>query len=58
MMLSLPHCLQVGMVLDLTNSNRYYRFEEEVPDAEQRQIAYVKVSQHKRCLERRGRQQR
>eukprot|EP00798_Chlamydomonas_sp_ICE-L_P001426 gene1426-32797_t len=35
--------LPVGLVLDLTNSDRYYRFSEEVPDAEQRNITYHKV---------------
>jgi hypothetical protein len=31
------------MVLDLTNSSRYYNFAAEVPNAEQRGIFYRKV---------------
>ena len=44
--------VQVGMVLDLTNSGRYYRFLEEVPDADQRQIIYCKVRSH--CVSSHG----
>jgi hypothetical protein len=33
----------VGLVLDLTNSNRYYNFQLEIPDAERRGIFYRKV---------------
>ena len=40
-----PQCVQVGMVLDLTNSSRFYRFEAELPDAEKREIFYRKVRQ-------------
>ena len=36
-------CTQVGLVLDLTNSSRYYHFEEEVPDWQRRGVMYVKV---------------
>ena len=35
--------LQVGMVLDLTNSSRYYSFEEELSEEERRRIFYCKV---------------
>ncbi len=31
------------MVLDLTKSTRYYRFERELPDAEAKKIIYCKV---------------
>lgn len=31
------------MVLDLTNSYRYYNFNDEFPDAEGKEIAYRKV---------------
>jgi hypothetical protein len=44
--MGLESCLplhQVGLVLDLTNSSRYYRFHDEVPDHERRQIFYKKV---------------
>lgn len=34
---------KVGMVLDLTNSTRYYRFHDEFPDAEKQQLYYRKV---------------
>ncbi|GAX84577.1 hypothetical protein CEUSTIGMA_g11998.t1 [Chlamydomonas eustigma] len=35
--------MNVGMVLDLTNSSRYYNFASEVPNAEQRGMFYRKV---------------
>lgn len=35
--------IKVGMVLDLTNSYRYYNFNDEFPDAEGKEIAYRKV---------------
>ncbi|GFH25537.1 tyr_phosphatase_2 domain-containing protein [Haematococcus lacustris] len=31
------------MIVDLTNSHRYYNFANEFPDAERMQLAYVKV---------------
>jgi hypothetical protein len=40
------------MVLDLTNSSRYYRFNSEVPDAEHKGICYRKVYIHTYVLQR------
>mmetsp|Transcript_11085 Transcript_11085/g.23903 ORF Transcript_11085/g.23903 Transcript_11085/m.23903 type:complete len:801 (-) Transcript_11085:769-3171(-) len=36
--------MEVGMVVDLTNSTRYYDFGHEVPDYADKQISYVKVA--------------
>eukprot|EP00955_Chlamydomonas_euryale_P091617 364638-Chlamydomonas_euryale.AAC.3 len=44
----LHRCRWVGLVLDLTNSHRYYRFNDEYPDAEGKGLFYRKVCAMKR----------
>ena len=35
--------MQVGMVIDLTNTSKYYNFHKEIPDADKRGIFYRKA---------------
>jgi hypothetical protein len=40
------------MVLDLTNTSKYYRFQSEIPDADKRGIFYRKARAHTRVCAR------